>query len=362
MTDATRDGLDKYGPQRLTVELTDICNLHCSYCLRDEEALYAKPAHYLPLELLVRVVREARDAVDVERVNYTGGEATLHPQFTEILEAVAAEGVKQSFVTNGWNFQNLWRSILASRDSITHIAFSVDGVTTEEHDRWRGAGSFVRLVKAFALCQRAKIPFAIKVGLRRDTTAALEKIAMFAARVGASSLSFSHVLPTSADFNREEALDADERAEAEGEIATLAHILKMNVGIDVGYYNVAPEPPCSPLAGTSCNIDYRGRLTLCCNLSGFRGAAAEDDVVANLNTESFASAYARLRQLAQTQMGRRASLIEERQKLGEPLDMFIGSPCLLCLQSFAKIPWRAGVEMKDTNAARTLPVFTAVNR
>jgi hypothetical protein len=61
-------------------------------------------------------------------------------------------------------------------------------------------------------------------------------------------------------------------------------------------------------------------------------------------------------------MGRRASLIEERQKLGEPLDMFVGSPCLLCLQSFAKIPWRAGVEMKDTNAARTLPVFTAVNR
>ena len=37
-----------YGSQRVSVELTNICNLHCSYCLRDEDALYHSPAKYFP--------------------------------------------------------------------------------------------------------------------------------------------------------------------------------------------------------------------------------------------------------------------------------------------------------------------------
>ncbi len=49
-----------YGPPRLTVELTNVCNLRCGYCLRDEDALYHTPANYLPVGLLRRVVREAR--------------------------------------------------------------------------------------------------------------------------------------------------------------------------------------------------------------------------------------------------------------------------------------------------------------
>jgi MoaA/NifB/PqqE/SkfB family radical SAM enzyme len=357
MTHAEADNCGKYGPQRLTVELTDICNLHCSYCLRDEDALYGRPAHYLPLEFLLRVIREARDGVGVSQVNYTGGEATLHPQFSQVLFSIASEGVKQSFVTNGWNFEKIWPAVLESRDSISLIAFSLDGATPSEHDRWRGAGSFVRLVKAFARCQHAGVPFAIKVGLRRDTVEQLEMIALFAARAGAARLNFSHVLPTSAESDKQIALNADERADAEREIAALARIFKMNVGIDVGYFNIAPETPCSPLAGTSCNIDYRGRLTLCCNLSGFRGAAAEEDVVADLQVESFTSAHARLLTLARLQMKRREAMLEEAQHLQESVDIHVGSPCLLCLQSFGKIPWKTSLAKEADD--RALPVLTA---
>src|SRR5205814_10181513 len=81
---------------------------------------------------------------------------------------------------------------------------------------------------------------------------------------------------------------SDERTEAEQEIAVLAQILKMRVSIEVGYHNADPAPPCSALAATSCNIDYRGRLSLCCNLSGYRGASVEADVVPDLNDEAFA--------------------------------------------------------------------------
>ncbi|MGH9883780.1 MAG: radical SAM protein, partial [Pyrinomonadaceae bacterium] len=280
-----------YGPPRLSIELTNICNLHCSYCLRDEEALYRSTANHFSLELLKRVLGEARATMGISRISFTGGEPTLHPKFAEILGVARAEGLKLSFVTNGWNFEKIWPALVNSRESISHIAFSLDGVTAEQHDGWRGSGSFVRLIKAFSRCNKAGLPFVIKVGLRRDTVAQLETTAMFAARLGASALNFSHLLPTSRDVDDESALSLEERTLAEQEIARLARIFKMNIGVDVGYYNTATAAPCAPLAGKSCNIDYRGRLTLCCNLSGFRGAADEDDVVADLNVESFKMAH-----------------------------------------------------------------------
>ena len=107
----TRD----YGPPRLIVELTNICNLHCSYCLRDEDALYHTPANFFPVELLRRVVREARACIDASHVMFTGGETTLHPQFREIIEAVGEEGLKCSFVTNGWHFERVWPAVSANR-------------------------------------------------------------------------------------------------------------------------------------------------------------------------------------------------------------------------------------------------------
>jgi hypothetical protein len=114
----------------------------------------------------------------------------------------------------------------------------------------------------------------------------------------------------------------------------------MDIGIDVGYYNIDEErPPCAPLAGASMNIDYRGRLSLCCNLSGFRGAAEEPDVVADLNVESFASAHAKFLALANTQLQKRKDALAAVRSQGSTPDLYTGSPCLFCLQSFGKIPW-----------------------
>ena len=324
---------DDYGPRRLSVELANICNLHCSYCFRSDENLYSSHAEFFPLALLERVVNEARATANVTRISFTGGEPTLHPEFAETLRIIGNAGATVSFVTNGWHFERVWPALQANRAAVSHVAFSLDGVTREDHDRWRGNGSFDRLVRAFTRCYMSKLPFAIKIVIRRDLVDQLEQIAIFAARMGAASLSFVHVMPTSVENSM---LSLDEQRVAEQEIAILASIFKMNIGIDVGYYNVdVTRPPCAPLAGVSMNIDYRGRLSLCCNLSGFRGAAEEQDVVADLNVESFASAYEKFKTLATAQLQRRSDALAT---LDAP-DVYTGSPCMFCLQSFGKIPW-----------------------
>ncbi|HYE64660.1 MAG TPA: radical SAM protein [Pyrinomonadaceae bacterium] len=343
-------------PPLLSVELTNICNLHCSYCLRDDEALYHTPAHYFPPALLRRIIKEAREVYGITQVSFTGGEVTIHPDFKEIIEVVAAEGLKASFVTNGWHFDRVYRVLLANRETVGTIAFSIDGATREAHDRWRGTGSFDRVIRAVARCYLHRIPFSFKVAVRRDTVPCLEQIAMLGARLGAVGVHFSHLLPTSSVLEDEWALSPDERKSAEQEVIALSNIFKMQVGMCVGFEDLDPSPPCSFLRMTSCNVDYRGRLTLCCNLAGYRGAADESDVVADLTREDFAAGYARLRRLAEAQVERRRKALAALAESGQEVDIYTGSPCLFCLQSFGKIPWRAG----DRAASRSLPVLAGI--
>ena len=338
-------------PRRIVIELTNICNLHCSYCLRDDEALYQTRARFFPSQLLGRVLREARETAGVSHVAMTGGEPTLHPHFDEILETVGAEGMRASFVTNGWHFDRVWPVLDRHRSVVSVVSFSVDGATREAHDRWRGAGSFDRVIRAFTRCRVGRIPFAVKTVIRRDIVPQLQDLALLAARMGAEAFHLSHVLPTSGEVEAESAMSIEERAHAEQEIALLRGILKMPVWLDVGYVNTDPAPPCAPLQGVSFSVDYRGRLSLCCNLSGFRGAAGEPDVVADLNEESFTTAHARVRTLATEQVARRAAALAAAAQ-GD--DLSTASPCLFCLRTFGKIPWRAaavaGHQQEETHS------------
>ena len=340
--------------RHISLELTNICNLHCSYCARDDDALYHAPANFFSVELLRRIIRSAKHpSCGFNSVSFTGGEVTIHPQFKEIVETVREEGWQFGFVTNGWHFERVYPTLLANRDALHMVAFSLDGPTRETHDRWRGEGSFVRVMRAITRCYMKGIPFLIKTGIRRDTIPLLEQFALLAARLGAQAIHFSHLLPTSAGAEDASGLNIEERAHAEQEIGVLSNIFKMKIGVATGYYNLNPAPPCQALEGTNCNIDYRGRLTLCCNLSGYRGASAEPDVVADLTQEDFAEGFARLRRVAADQLERRRLALEEIARQGVEPDLYTASPCLYCLQSFGKIPWHKPAEAKP----RSLPVL-----
>lgn len=339
----------------ISLELTNICNLRCSYCMRDEDDLYHTPANFFPVDLLRDIIRSAkRPECAFDSISFTGGEVTIHPRFREIIETVSAEGWKYSFVTNGWHFDRVYPVLLDNLDALNVVAFSLDGATRESHDFWRGEGSFVRVVRALTRCYVRGIPFIIKAPIRRDTLPHLQEFALFSARMGARAIHFSHLLPTSTGAEDESGLTQAERAHTEQEIAVLSNIFKMEIGVAAGYYNLDPASPCNALSDRSANVDYHGRLSLCCNLSGYRGAAGQTDVVADLTKEDFAAGYVRLRRLADEQLERRRLMLERHAQAGERPDLHSGSPCLFCLQSFGKIPWRDG-----SRPPRSLPVLSA---
>jgi hypothetical protein len=97
----------------------------------------------------------------------------------------------------------------------------------------------------------------------------------------------------------------------------------------------------------SGNINYRGQLSLCCNLSGFRGGHGEADVVGDLNHEPFGMALERLQQLARAQSANRIRVLKSLDAAGQTADLTTGSPCLFCLTTLGKMPWTSRIPVSS---------------
>src|SRR5260370_12299819 len=77
---------NNYGPQRVSIELANICNLHCNYCLRSEEALYSIYGKFFKVDLLKRVLKDGREIAGLTRVGFPGRYPTIHPRFSKAIE------------------------------------------------------------------------------------------------------------------------------------------------------------------------------------------------------------------------------------------------------------------------------------
>jgi hypothetical protein len=70
------------------------------------------------------------------------------------------------------------------------------------------------------------------------------------------------------------------------------------------------------------------------------------------------TAFERLQRIIDGQNARRRAAIEEHRREGRDIDLYTGSPCLFCLQSFGKIPWR---KPDAQTGARSLPVVSTTD-
>ena len=179
------------------MELANICNLHCSYCFRSDDNLYSSHAEFFPLDLLRRVIGEARAAAQHHADQFHRRRADSSSALCRNARIIGNAGLTVSFVTNGWHFERVWPALQANRAAVSHVAFSLDGVDARRSRslaRQRIVRSFGARVYALL---HVELPFAIKIVIRRDLVDQLEQIAIFAARMGAASLNFVHVMPTS---------------------------------------------------------------------------------------------------------------------------------------------------------------------
>jgi MoaA/NifB/PqqE/SkfB family radical SAM enzyme len=77
------------------LEVTDVCNIHCKGCYRQN-----LEGHF-PLERLKEEVLLMKEYRNIDNVSLAGGEPLTHPDIAELIEFINLQGIKPYLLTNG---------------------------------------------------------------------------------------------------------------------------------------------------------------------------------------------------------------------------------------------------------------------
>jgi len=141
-------------------------------------------------------------------------------------------------------------------------------------------------------------------------------------------------MPTPETARHQLDLSPHERREVEAEIGRLRQASPVPVIMAPGYYSDSPLFPCAPLTLQEYNLDYRGNLTLCCQLSGVAGVNAGTELMGNLHELSLAEACTRFHQRVATYVADKQEQV--RRGAFSMLDHF---PCWYCMKYMNKVAW-----------------------
>lgn len=312
---------------RIVIELTNRCNLSCLHCFDERHAATGD----LGLDILDRVLLEGKGC-GIDHVCFTGGEPTIHREFHEIIRRVSEAGYTFSFVTNGMNFLQIYPLLIRYRQWFQGITFSLDGAREHTHDQLRGMGSYRRVMRAASICVVKDLPFTFNMVLTARNRGEVGEMVGLARQLGSGGIRFGHLMFTTDTVSRELNLSPEERREVEAEIWRLQKSAPISVCMGPGYFSEAPFFPCGPLKLEEFNLDYRGNLTLCCQLSGYAGENSGADSMGNLHEVTLAQACEQFRQRVATYLADKQETIRKGEFT--ELDHF---PCWYCVNYLNKV-------------------------
>lgn len=125
-------------PELIAVELTHNCPLKCKHCY-----LNAGTGVNINPNTVIRLLDECVD-MEIDNVQFTGGEPMVHPHFFNLLDEAMKRGITVNLYTSGYiNNDNILRELKRySNSSKLVVQVSIDGLE-KTHDDFRGMkGSF----------------------------------------------------------------------------------------------------------------------------------------------------------------------------------------------------------------------------
>ena len=273
-------------PLTLAFELSNLCNLHCTHCIRGS---HQETIEHLDLALFRRILDEAATEFGPLSVVFTGGEPLASELFVPAVEELLARGIPYRFVTNGWLVPRHLPLLL--RHPPTFVRISLSGATEATHDRQRGRGSFRRALLAAATLLSRGLRAEMSMVVTRESRLELRDAVALANALGTAEFHFILPQPTP-----ESALDDSDLAPWEwdvvaDEVRALAAASSATIGLDYGTSLDQPREACDTMAQRHVYIDARGRVPFCCQLS--RYGTGGEQVIGDLNLESLSTVFAR---------------------------------------------------------------------
>lgn len=184
-------------PLAIVWNFTNSCNLHCAHCYQDAGE---KASNELSTSEALQVVEEIAQA-GVAALSFSGGEPLARKDFFEVAQRAADLGLSLSISTNG---------TLITRETVRRlldvgietVAISIDSLTPDFHDEFRGApGSWDKAWAGVRACVagdeegRSFKEVIINTTLTIHSFRDIPKIHQKAREAGASRYYVSRILP-----------------------------------------------------------------------------------------------------------------------------------------------------------------------
>lgn len=121
-------------PNRITVEVTNNCNISCTFCNRQKVCM---EIGYMSDELFYKIIDEASEHLPVKLVPFFRGEPLMHPHFVDFIKYAKSKGVGPiQMASNGLLLSDEYQDKLIDA-GIDYISFSLDTISESVYSESR---------------------------------------------------------------------------------------------------------------------------------------------------------------------------------------------------------------------------------
>lgn len=176
--------------------LTSGCNCACQHCWFVPERQPQAPGGdaLLQPEIMRRAIEQALP-LGLNSIKWTGGEPTLHPRFSDFLYLQQEFGLDGSIETNGILVTDELAALM-KRTGVNQVSVSLDGATSEVHDRIRGVeGAFDKTLNGIEALVASDYDPELILTLQRSNVEQLSEYFTLAANLGAGSVKLNIMQP-----------------------------------------------------------------------------------------------------------------------------------------------------------------------
>jgi SynChlorMet cassette radical SAM/SPASM protein ScmF len=180
----------------LYLYLTEGCNCACRHCwiVNDRQSDSDKSNAILGMDVLRTAIEQARP-LGLASLKWTGGEPTLHPNFSEFLQLQHEFGLSGAIETNGMLVTEELADLMMET-GINQVSVSLDSADAVIHDAIRGVtGGFNRTVTGIKELVSSGFRPELILTLQRSNNDRLQDFFSIAEQLGAGSVKLNILQP-----------------------------------------------------------------------------------------------------------------------------------------------------------------------
>ena len=168
--------------ETLYFQLTNNCNLSCKHCWTSSGGNH-KPKS-LSRDTVIQLITDSLE-LGLKRIKFTGGEPFLYKDIIELIQFCDKNDLEIYLETNATLLVESLLEKLQRFNKLT-LLISLDGITEETHDEFRGGKSFKIITNNIKKLKGYRIKFNVNTTAHKKNYKSIAEIARFSIDIGAA--------------------------------------------------------------------------------------------------------------------------------------------------------------------------------